>query len=58
VIDDKIAGREIVGPKPAEPPRVVNLAEALKQSLETLQRTKKTPAKASATRKRGKKTAA
>jgi DNA end-binding protein Ku len=58
LIDDKVAGREIVGPKPAEPPRVVNLAEALKQSLETLQRTKKTPAKASATRKRGKKTAA
>jgi DNA end-binding protein Ku len=58
VIDDKIAGREIVGPPAPAAPRVVNLAEALRQSLETLQRTKKTPAKASPAKKRGKKTAA
>jgi DNA end-binding protein Ku len=58
VIDDKIAGREIVGPPAPAAPRVVNLAEALRQSLETLQRTKKTPAKASAAKKRGKKNAA
>jgi DNA end-binding protein Ku len=59
VIDDKIAGREVVGPPAPEAPRVVNLAEALRQSLETLQRTKKAPAKASRTpRKRRSRTAA
>lgn len=58
VIDDKIAGREVVGPPAPEAPRVVNLAEALRQSLETLQRAKKTPAKASPAKKRGRKTAA
>jgi len=53
VIDDKIAGREIVGPPAPAAPRVVNLAEALRQSLETLQRTKRTPAKARPAKKRG-----
>src|SRR5205085_8181228 len=37
VIDDKIAGREVVGAPAPEAPRVINLAEALRQSLETLQ---------------------
>jgi DNA end-binding protein Ku len=59
VIDDKIAGREVVGAPAPAAPQVVNLAEALRQSLETLQRTKKAPAKASRTpRKRRSRTAA
>jgi DNA end-binding protein Ku len=52
LIADKIAGREVVGAPAPAAPRVVNLAEALRQSLETLQRTKKTPAKASPAKKR------
>jgi DNA end-binding protein Ku len=59
VIDDKIAGREVAGPPAPVAPRVVNLADALRRSLETLQRTKKAPAKASRTpRKRRSRTAA
>jgi DNA end-binding protein Ku len=59
LIADKIAGREVVGAPAAAAPRVVNLAEALRQSLETLQRTKKkTPAKASPAKKGRGKTAA
>jgi DNA end-binding protein Ku len=58
IIDDKIAGREVVGAPAPTAPRVVNLAEALRQSLETLQRTKKKPAKASPVKKGRGKTAA
>jgi DNA end-binding protein Ku len=52
IIDDKIAGNETVGVPPPVAPPVVNLSDALRQSLEALQRTKKTPAKASPAKKR------
>jgi len=47
IIDAKIAGKEIVAPAVETPARVVNLMEALKKSLDTVSRAKKTPAKAS-----------
>jgi DNA end-binding protein Ku len=46
IIDAKIAGEEIVAPAVETPARVVNLMDALKKSLDTVSRTKKTPAKA------------
>ena len=46
IIDAKIAGEEIVAPTVEAPPRVVNLMEALKKSLDTVSATKKRPAKA------------
>jgi DNA end-binding protein Ku len=46
IIEAKIAGEEIVAPAAAAPPRVVNLMEALKKSLDTVSATKKKPAKA------------
>src|SRR5438445_3345872 len=46
IIDAKIAGEEIVAPTVEAPPRVVNLMEALKKSLDTVSPTKKRPAKA------------
>jgi len=45
MIDAKIAGEEIVAPKEEEPPKVVNLMEALRQSLERVSTTKKKTAK-------------
>jgi DNA end-binding protein Ku len=54
VIDAKIAGQEIVAPTEEAPPRVVNLMEALKKSLDTVSAAKKKPAKAEATRAAGK----
>jgi len=47
IIDAKIAGEEIVAPSVEAPPRVVNLMEALKKSLNTVSAQKKQPAKAS-----------
>src|SRR5947208_1643191 len=47
IIDAKIAGEEIVAPSVDAPPRVVNLMEALKKSLNTVSAQKKRPAKAS-----------
>ena len=47
IIDAKIAGEEIVAPSVEAPPRVVNLMEALKKSLNTVSAQKKRPAKAS-----------
>jgi DNA end-binding protein Ku len=47
IIDAKIAGKEIVAPAVQTPARVVNLMEALKKSLDTVSRAKKTTAKAS-----------
>jgi DNA end-binding protein Ku len=41
VIDAKIAGEEIVAPEDEAPPKVVNLMEALRQSLERVSTTKK-----------------
>ncbi len=46
IIDAKIAGQEIVAPSLEAPPRVVNLMEALRKSLDTVSATKKRPAKA------------
>jgi DNA end-binding protein Ku len=47
IIDAKIAGKDIVATaEPEAPPRVVNLMEALKKSLDTVSAGKKKPAKA------------
>jgi len=46
IIDAKIAGQEIVAPNPEAPPKVVNLMDALRKSLDTVSATKKRPAKA------------
>jgi len=52
IIDAKIAGEEIVAPPDVEaPPRVVNLMEALKKSLDAVSTSKKKPAKAAAASK-------
>ena len=45
IIDAKIAGEEIVAPVEEAPPKVVNLMDALRQSLERVSSTKKQPAK-------------
>jgi len=47
IIDAKIAGREIVSAQVEEPPKVVNLMEALRRSLDRVSDKKKAPAKAS-----------
>src|SRR3954469_9849718 len=44
IIDAKIAGREIVAPDVQEPPKVVNLMEALRRSLDAISGAKKKPA--------------
>jgi len=46
IIDAKIEGREVVAPEVEEPPKVVNLMEALKRSLDRVSEKKKAPAKA------------
>jgi DNA end-binding protein Ku len=46
MIDAKIAGEEIVAPAEEAPPKVVNLMEALRQSLDRVSGTKKKAAKA------------
>src|SRR5262249_41510646 len=46
IIEAKIAGEEIVAPAVEAPPRVVNLMDALKKSLDAVSTTKKRPAKA------------
>ena len=46
IIDAKIAGEEIVAPSAEAPPKVVNLMEALKKSLDAVSSQKKKPAKA------------
>jgi DNA end-binding protein Ku len=48
IIDAKIAGEEIVAPATEAPPKVVNLMEALKKSLDAVSTGKKKPAKAAA----------
>ena len=45
MVDAKIAGEEIVAPVDEAPPKVVNLMDALRQSLERVSATKKMPAK-------------
>jgi DNA end-binding protein Ku len=44
IIDAKIEGREIVAPEVEAPPKVVNLMEALRKSLDTISAGKKKPA--------------
>src|SRR6266498_3651945 len=44
IIDAKIEGREIVAPEVEAPPKVVNLMEALRKSLDTIGAKKKAPA--------------
>jgi len=50
IIDAKIAGEDVVAPAVEAPPKVVNLMEALKQSLDAVSSTKKRPAKATLAR--------
>jgi DNA end-binding protein Ku len=45
VIDAKIAGREVVAPEIEAPPKVVNLMDALRKSLDSVSAAKKTPAR-------------
>jgi DNA end-binding protein Ku len=45
IIDAKIAGREVVAPSVEAPPKVVNLMDALRKSLDTVSTSKKRPAK-------------
>jgi DNA end-binding protein Ku len=49
IIEAKVAGQEVVAPEPSEPPRVVDLMEALRRSLDSVSAEKKKPAKAAAT---------
>ena len=46
IIDAKIAGEEIVATEVQDPPKVVDLMEALRRSLDTVSADKKKPAKA------------
>jgi DNA end-binding protein Ku len=46
IIEAKISGEEVVAPEVSEPPRVVDLMEALRRSLDTVSKEKKKPAKA------------
>src|SRR5256714_8577691 len=46
IIDAKIEGKEVVAPTVEAPPKVVNLMEALKKSLDAVSAKKKAPAKA------------
>jgi len=46
IIDAKIAGEEVVAPEVQEPPKVVDLMEALRRSLNTVSAEKKKTAKA------------
>ncbi len=47
IIDAKIEGREIVAQEIEEPPKVVNLMEALRKSLDSISDARKTPAHSS-----------
>ena len=49
IIDAKIAGREVVAPDVQEPPKVVNLMEALRRSLDSIGVATKTPARVEST---------
>jgi DNA end-binding protein Ku len=46
IIEAKIAGEDVVAPADEAPPKVVNLMEALKKSLDAVSASKKKPAKA------------
>jgi DNA end-binding protein Ku len=47
IIEAKVAGEEVVAADAPEPPKVVDLMEALRRSLSSVSETKKTPARAS-----------
>jgi DNA end-binding protein Ku len=49
IIDAKVEGREIVAPEVEAPPKVVNLMEALRKSLDSISTSKKKPASLDAT---------
>ena len=49
IIDAKVSGREVVAPEVQEPPKVVNLMEALRRSLDSIGGSKKKPAQSAAT---------
>jgi len=51
VIDAKIAGREVVAPEVEMAPKVVNLMEALRKSLDSVSAAKKKPARMTAVRR-------
>jgi DNA end-binding protein Ku len=53
IIDAKIAGEEIVAPEVQEPPKVVDLMEALRRSLDSVSKEKKKPAKAKGQKSEG-----
>lgn len=54
MIDAKIEGEEIIATPEAPQPKVVNLMDALRKSLEEVSTSKKRPARADARRRRGK----
>ena len=54
IIDAKIAGEEVVATEVQEPPKVVDLMEALRRSLDAVSTDKKKPAKADLSRARSK----
>ena len=45
IIEAKVAGEEIVAPEEQEPPKVVDLMEALRRSLDSVSKDKKKAAK-------------
>jgi DNA end-binding protein Ku len=47
IIDAKVAGREFVAPEVEAPPKVVNLMDALRKSLDSISATRKKTAPAS-----------
>lgn len=49
IIDAKVAGQEVVAPSAEAPPKVVNLMEALRKSLDAVSAEKKKPARAAST---------
>ena len=51
IIDAKIAGEEVVAPVEEAPPKVVNLMDALRKSLDSVSATKKRPLKAATAEK-------
>jgi DNA end-binding protein Ku len=53
IIDAKIEGREVVAPEVEAPPKVVNLMEALRKSLDAISSSKKTAAPAAQPKRAG-----
>ena len=54
IIDAKIAGREVIAPHVEEPPKVVNLMDALRKSLDSVSAQKKKSARAELPKKAAK----